>query len=542
MKQVNRRLFLKGLGGASVAAPFLSSVAERSAKAQGIPVGPPPRRLIVMFTHYGCLTDHWFPQLSHGALMAADYESTNLAALAPHADKLLLPRGIRAMNQWSPDVTMGQGNDSHTQVVGSYFTCVPVTPNSDEAFSFEEGTKFLAMPIAPSLDHVCAKQLSPEGLPLYLRVSGQNDNPQMGISYSASETPYSGIGDPAVALANLTGLFRPGDALSPDSYQVARGKSLMDLVRSDLETLERFDMSQSDTQKLQDWKDLLSQTVNAHVSADCTADKAIEWGLTPASFADTSAAVGDISVKGPEGLDRADLFSNLAVLAALCDQNRVIFLKHPGNYVYRGLDLTTENHSISHRMFTPNAPDCSGNADAAIETIDRFNAEKFAYLVKQLDSIDEGEGTLLDNTAAVWFNEMSDGNAHNLNNMPIIQAGGCGGYFKTGQAVNVDDGTADLHRGNSSLLCGPDAELSPAPAGESGTPAEFGNAPINKYFCNLMNAIGVKADETGFPKEGGDNEVTHYGMYDDTRDFVGGGTKAPNITNPGGFEDLKAHS
>ena len=32
-KHFNRRIFLRGLGGAAVAAPFLSSVAEREAKA-----------------------------------------------------------------------------------------------------------------------------------------------------------------------------------------------------------------------------------------------------------------------------------------------------------------------------------------------------------------------------------------------------------------------------------------------------------------------------------------------------------------------------
>ena len=84
---------------------------------------------------------------------------------------------------------------------------------------------------------------------------------------------------------------------------------------------------------------------------------------------------------------------------------------------------------------------------------------------------------------------MSDGNQHNLNNMPLIQAGSCGGYFKTGVAVNVDDGTADLHRGNSAAVCeNPSSQIT-----SSGTPAEFANAPINKYFCNLMNAIGVRA-------------------------------------------------
>jgi hypothetical protein len=106
-------------------------------------------------------------------------------------------------------------------------------------------------------------------------------------------------------------------------------------------------------------------------------------------------------------------------------------------------------------------------------------------------------------------------------------------------AVNVDDGTPDLHRGNSAAVCETSSQSITA-LFDSGTPAEFANAPINKYFCNLMNAIGVKAGPDGFPLEGGSLEVTHYGMYDDTKDFVGGGTNPPRITDPGGFADLKA--
>ena len=69
---LNRRLFLRGLGGAAVAAPFLPSLAERSAKAQGT-TPTDPRRMIIMFTHYGCLTNRWFPAKSHGELVAVDY-------------------------------------------------------------------------------------------------------------------------------------------------------------------------------------------------------------------------------------------------------------------------------------------------------------------------------------------------------------------------------------------------------------------------------------------------------------------------------------
>jgi hypothetical protein len=46
----NRRMPLRGLGGAVVAVPFLSSLAGRATRAQS---STGPRRLIVYFTHYG---------------------------------------------------------------------------------------------------------------------------------------------------------------------------------------------------------------------------------------------------------------------------------------------------------------------------------------------------------------------------------------------------------------------------------------------------------------------------------------------------------
>ena len=77
-RYLNRRSFLRGLGGACVAAPFLGSIAERGVKAQS---ASPPKRLILMFTHYGCVTTRFFPQKSHGPLTAADLEGTTLKHL-----------------------------------------------------------------------------------------------------------------------------------------------------------------------------------------------------------------------------------------------------------------------------------------------------------------------------------------------------------------------------------------------------------------------------------------------------------------------------
>jgi hypothetical protein len=314
---LNRRLFLRGLGGASVAAPFLSSVVERQARAQGIPVSGPKKRLIVMFTHYGCLTDRWFPDNSHGALSASDFEGTSLEALAPHADKILLPRGIRAMNEWTTDLSLGQGNDPHLQVVGSYFTCVPVTPHTDDPFNLSTETKFQAMPTAPSLDHVCAKQVSPDGVPLLLRVGGPVDAAQSAISYSAGLTRFAGAASLAEAFASLTGLFLGGAPTSPDEYSTARGKSILDVVKNDLETLQRYDMSAADREKLQAWKDLLNETaVRLPLLDQCSAETVAALGLTESGVnASSHPGIGnDISDKLDGDLDHADVYSKVAVL------------------------------------------------------------------------------------------------------------------------------------------------------------------------------------------------------------------------------------
>ncbi|HTU62876.1 MAG TPA: DUF1552 domain-containing protein [Polyangiales bacterium] len=549
---VGRRIFLRGLGGAIVVAPFLSSLAERSAKAQGLPAaaGAAPKRFIVMFTHYGCVTNQWFPAKSHGELTAADLMPTTLAPLAPYAKKLLMPRGIRSMNEWTANMTRGQGNDSHTQIVGSFFTCQPVTPNSNNPFSFEQATKFNAKPIGPSLDHVMAQQLSPKGVPLLLNTAGQNDSPQAAISYSAAETSFRGL-NANQAFSGLTGLFTQGAPMSPDSYAAIRGKSIVDLVRDDLDTLARFDMSSADKQKLEAWKALLSDTGTLIAKGQCTEDLAMMLGAAQSNVSKAAMrGLGSdiLTAEVSAGMDTADVYSAIAALSASCNANPVIFMKYPGNYVFSGLGINTESHSLSHRLDNAGMQgNCLPNAVKMLLQVDGYYTQKFTNLVKMLDSIPEGSGTVLDNSAAVWFNEMSDGNAHNLNNAPIIQAGGAGGYFKTGWIINVDPAApaaADLTAGNSMSACsdGTSEQTINGTTQSTGSPAMVANAPINKYFCNLMNALGVKAGEDGYPAKGGSAPVTKFGYSDKTEDFIGGegAVAGATIHSPGELMELRA--
>jgi hypothetical protein len=190
---------------------------------------------------------------------------------------------------------------------------------------------------------------------------------------------------------------------------------------------------------------------------------------------------------------------------------------------------------------------CLPNAVKILLQVDAYYTQKFANLVKLLDSIPEGSGTVLDSSATVWFNEMSDGNAHNLNNAPILQAGSAGGYFKTGWIINVDPsapGAADLSNGNSLSACmdGTSNQMINGTTQSTGTSAKVANAPINKYFCNLMNALGVKAGDDGFPAKGGAAEVGKFGYSDKTEDLVGGqgAVAGATIHDPGEFKELRA--
>jgi hypothetical protein len=552
--RIQRRVFLRGLGGAAVAAPFLTSVAERQAKGQST---AKPKQFIGMFTHYGCITTKFFPAKSNGALVAADIVNS-LAPLAPYVNKLLIPRGIRGMNEWTSGNTVkgttasgrGQSNDPHLNVAGSYFTLQPVTPSGTDPFSFDTAYKFNAVPIGSSLDHIMAQQLSPQGTPLFMRVGNRSDSAQSAISYlktataaNAAAAAYPGLGTPSQVMSALTGLFGTG-TMTTATYASTRGKRITDCVKDDLAQFERQDMSAEDKNKVAIWKSLLNDMGTIVTSNQCTADLAnmIGWNST-----NVGKATGTLTNSVATGIDVADMYSITAVLAAICNYNPVILLKYPGNYVYSGLGITADSHNLSHRLDNANmSGTCYPDSLNLLQKIDTYYAQKFAKLVGLLDGVKNSDGsTLLDSSAAVWFNEMSDGNAHNLNNLPIIQAGGLNGYFKQGWAVNVDTantGAANLSTGNSESQCQPGGTNMVNGINQStGTPATTANGPINKYYYALMNAMGVKADSTGYPVKGGTAPVTKFGYSDKTEDFAGGyGFNAgATIHSPGEYTALK---
>jgi hypothetical protein len=127
-----------------------------------------------------------------------------------------------------------------------------------------------------------------------------------------------------------------------------------------------------------------------------------------------------------------------------------------------------------------------------IGQIDNWYAGTFAKLVALIDSIQEGDRTMLDNSEVMWLPELGDGNAHNNTNLPIVIAGSSGSYLK--QGVSVDLEVKAIGTGDSLGTC-----QNPGDQAGFNRQAVGGNVPLNKLYVTLLNGLGAKDPATGQP-------------------------------------------
>ena len=71
--------------------------------------------------------------------------------------------------------------------------------------------------------------------------------------------------------------------------------------------------------------------------------------------------------------------------------------------------------------------------------VNQLFMEQLAYIARKLDSIREGERTLLDNTMLMHCSSMMVGAKHNNDELPIIVLGGAGGRLTGGRVLDYKD-------------------------------------------------------------------------------------------------------
>jgi hypothetical protein len=151
----------------------------------------------------------------------------------------------------------------------------------------------------------------------------------------------------------------------------------------------------------------------------------------------TIAATMDRPANGlPENLrDHARLMCDIIAIAFQTDKTRVaslIISRDLSAMYYPFLDVKEGHHSASH----------NNNSDG-YERIAHFHVSQFAYLASKLDSIKEGDGTLLDNTCLMFLSNMWIGRKHDNFRLPLVLAGGLGGTLETGRTLNYLEASED---------------------------------------------------------------------------------------------------
>jgi hypothetical protein len=111
-----------------------------------------------------------------------------------------------------------------------------------------------------------------------------------------------------------------------------------------------------------------------------------------------------------------------------------VYANEGSNRPYRFLEVPEGHHDLSHHGRNPEKM-------AKIQKINQFHMAQFAYFLTKLKNVQEGDGTLLDNSMVLYGSGNGDGNRHNHDNLPILLVGKGGGTLKTGRHVEYPQDT-----------------------------------------------------------------------------------------------------
>jgi len=425
---LTRRRLLRGAGGLALGLPFLASLTDRPLRA-----APPARPRFAVFVRQanGCAQadgaepERFWPRqlgpLTRHSLTTLDADRA-VSELADFADQLLLVRGTHYA---FPDNLLAPppgGACGHAIGGNQLLTARPMSTDPGGPYSLAMGE---------SVDNRIARERNapahPDPLTLYAgAMSGYIDEV---LSYRGPMDLRAGERDPwavYLKLVGITGLPAPLRA-----EILARRTSVNDLVREQLHALLAAPrLARADRDRLQ-----------LHFEAIRELEHELACTLPPPDEIEALAAQHDYSGQDDRMQAIVRLHMNLIALAFACDQTRAATLQigdgaDGTRYRINGQTLP-RYHQLSHRIFGDYAVgDPIPDAAAKHHMIDREHGKLFAHLLARLSLYTTETGTLLDDTVAVWCNDLATGPTHGRNNLPWVCAGSCGGALRTGQYID----------------------------------------------------------------------------------------------------------
>jgi len=413
--RLNRRTCLKGLG-ATLALPLLETMGWADTTRRT--VVKPPVRLGFMYMPHGVIMDQFWPA------DAASFRSSPppaLESLRDVLDQCLLMKGITG-------VPIAPFNGApHALELSTWLTACLPDPDRRSRIN-----------IGISADQIAANHLgahtSLPSLELATMPQTHKEN-QEGLnegyySHCSFRSPTEAVPAETNPRNVLNRLFGHAGQSGPASNADPLDRQMLDLVLDGAKDL-RKKLPQDDQHKLDEYLDSV-RAVERRIAA--IEDRQKEAAMEKAGVASSKRNASDsppIEIKIPEGDKRSEymqVMCDLTVLAFQTDTTRVSTYigSTPNGVSYPELGFTDRHHSTTHHNHNPDLV-------AKVAAITAFNIAQYAYMVKKMAGLREGDGTLLDNCIMMWGSGLEDGNRHARENLPFIIAGGGGGSIKTGR-------------------------------------------------------------------------------------------------------------
>jgi hypothetical protein len=227
------------------------------------------------------------------------------------------------------------------------------------------------------------------------------------LSWRTPGTPMPAETNPGEAFARL---FRDGgSSWGRTSLAQSFSQSIVDRTRQDSSRLAK-ELGAADQGLLADYLSNLRQLERRSGDAD---------GRSP----------GEVAI----------LMFDIVALAFQAGITRVATImlgREKSRQTFPELDISETHHQLSH----------SDRTDATAQklcAIDRYHAQLFAHFAERLNSLNTGQGSVLDSSTLLYGSGLSDGSHHRHDNLPILIIGKRLGPSDSGRHIRL--------RGNDTL-------------------------------------------------------------------------------------------
>jgi hypothetical protein len=430
-----RRTFLRGVG-ATMALPLLDAMVP-ALSALSTTAAAPVRRLGFVYIPNGAVMQQWTPaETGRGFAL-----SPILQPLAPYKDQLTVVTGL-AHGQAEP---LGDGNGEHSRASATWLN--GVHPKQTEGADVQAGM---------TADQIAAATLGRDtpmpSLELAIDLDGMVGNCENGyscvylntVAWRSSTMPLPMENNPRVVFERL---FGDGGTPQQRAAEMRRDRSILDSVTDDLAELERV-VGGGDRARLDQYFDSV---------------RALERRIQLSEAQGADAELPDLA--RPVGIpgtyeDHVKLMFDLLALAYQADITRVFTFmlgRELGGRTYPHLGVPDPHHGLSHHRNDPEKLD-------KLARINTYHMGLFAHFLANLQSTEDGDGSLLDHSMVMYGGGLGDSNDHAHFDLPELVVGGGAGALRGGRHLRYPKDT-------------PVNNLLVSMLGKAGVPAErFGDA------------------------------------------------------------------